>query len=142
MNLRTKMLLELGYDSYDSYLKSSHWRRVKANYRLRREWVCICGTTLGLQLHHKTYERIGNEHFNDLVPLCQECHTAIHQGGDLDPYSLERLNRITEYSKSRTDSIRVVDEDYAIKAKIDPLIQTRREVDEEEIKRLLALVGI
>lgn len=38
----------------------------------------MCGETERIHLHHKTYERIGEELLTDLVPLCPNCHTLVH----------------------------------------------------------------
>jgi len=43
--------------------------------------VCAaCGTpwTLRDDLHHATYERLGAEAHDDLVPMCRACHEALH----------------------------------------------------------------
>lgn len=31
-----------------------------------------------LQVHHRTYERIGNEGLDDLIVVCPRCHMKIH----------------------------------------------------------------
>ena len=50
-------LLRLGYESYDEYLASDHWRDVKRRFRESgRPTECICGEQ-GVDLHHETYER-------------------------------------------------------------------------------------
>ena len=30
-------------------------------------------------MHHLTYERVGEEHLDDLVLLCVPCHSAVHE---------------------------------------------------------------
>lgn len=40
--------------------------------------ACICGKTDELQLHHLTYERLGDEDLSDLTPLCADCHAMVH----------------------------------------------------------------
>lgn len=37
----------------------------------------MCGETQ-VQLHHLTYERIGDERLTDLRPLCIRCHALVH----------------------------------------------------------------
>ena len=40
-----------------------------------------CGETHNLQVHHLTYENRGYEyrtHETDLVTLCKDCHSALH----------------------------------------------------------------
>ena len=72
-------LRELGYPSYQIYLKSSHWARIRSRYKSSRSWVCLCGETDRLQLHHKTYERVGAEQLDDLQALCDRCHSLVHE---------------------------------------------------------------
>lgn len=48
--------------------------------------VCVCDET-EIQLHHLTYERIGDELLTDLRPLCARCHALVHV--------LERRGEIT-----------------------------------------------
>lgn len=35
--------------------------------------------------HHRTYDRLTNELFEDLVVLCRPCHQAVHRAIDQDP---------------------------------------------------------
>lgn len=57
-----------------------------------------------------TYERLGYELLDDLCPLCEECHTAIHQiaasGGSLNPYISFSEKRAAEYQIGRTDLVK------------------------------------
>jgi 5-methylcytosine-specific restriction endonuclease McrA len=76
---RTKALLRLGFKNYGGYLASAHWYKTRALYRASDlPQACICGAEDGLQLHHMTYDRIGEEELTDLVPLCPNCHAMIH----------------------------------------------------------------
>lgn len=60
---------------YLDYLQSPEWqeRRLakleQAGYRCEK-----CSEHSGLSVHHKTYERLGNERSDDLIVLCQSCH--------------------------------------------------------------------
>lgn len=66
--------------NYETYLQSPHWRRIRIQYRQSHPWLCgVCGATELLELHHKTYERIGSERLDDLIPLCAQCHPLVHQ---------------------------------------------------------------
>jgi hypothetical protein len=51
--------------------------------------VCaICGRPWTLKdgdLHHRSYARLGQERFEDLVPLDRVCHEALHQLWDRSP---------------------------------------------------------
>ena len=37
----------------------------------------LCGSTLSLQVHHKTYENLFHENLDDLQVLCVKCHARI-----------------------------------------------------------------
>lgn len=76
---RDRRLRELGFESYDAYLASPHWRSTKASFRASDlPQVCICGEVDNLDLHHKTYARLGCEHLEDLILLCRNCHRMVH----------------------------------------------------------------
>jgi 5-methylcytosine-specific restriction endonuclease McrA len=70
-------------------LKSDQWK-VRRQLRLEKDsHNCNdCGKT-ATQVHHLTYERIGNEHLDDLLSLCERCHAARHG---------EAANRISNLS--------------------------------------------
>jgi len=69
---------------YGDYLKTPHWRRVRASMLLLNNTFCQhCDTQLWdkmhkLHVHHLTYERIGCERFSDLMLLCETCHALMH----------------------------------------------------------------
>jgi hypothetical protein len=65
---------------YHTYLKSDHWKNVKVRYfSSKRPKVCdICGSDKEINLHHKTYTRLGHEYLTDLIVLCRDCHEAVH----------------------------------------------------------------
>ena len=98
-------LRALGYASYDSYLKSPHWTRVKRRYRAsKRPQRCFCGDP-HYQLHHISYERISNERLTDLVALCDRCHSMLHQlvregQANLNPNTLFSEARAVQYAES------------------------------------------
>lgn len=37
------------------------------------------GNTYNLCVHHKTYERLGQEKIEDLQLLCRKCHDELHR---------------------------------------------------------------
>jgi hypothetical protein len=75
--LRDVRLRELGYADYHAYLHSPAWRDLKRRYYDAHPAICMCGDT-NVHLHHKTYERVGREELDDLVPLCERCHEHVH----------------------------------------------------------------
>lgn len=67
-------------DWYQGYLTTLAWRRRRA--RVLDEWdgKCgWCGRGRDMQVHHVTYDRLGHERAEDLIPLCAECHREAHQ---------------------------------------------------------------
>ncbi len=68
---------------YPEYLKSNHWEIKRRIALLRARHQCQhCGNKEGrrLDVHHRTYERLGCEAADDLVVLCSLCHALEHDG--------------------------------------------------------------
>ena len=66
-------------DFYINYMASNEWR-LKRLARLKLdEFTCqTCNEKEYLEVHHRTYERLGDENVEtDLITLCSECHKAI-----------------------------------------------------------------
>jgi hypothetical protein len=64
--------------SYAEYLRSPWWRERRREAGEAVGWRCPCGAQ-ATQVHHRTYERLGNESAPDLHPLCGDCHAKIHR---------------------------------------------------------------
>lgn len=72
-------LEELGLESLDQYYFTEHWVDFKDGYYTRHPRVCyISGATTRLHLHHITYERLGAELDEDVVPLHEFWHKVVH----------------------------------------------------------------
>jgi hypothetical protein len=68
--------------SYAEYLRSPGWKaRRKLALSAARHRCQVCNGKRKLQVHHRTYERIGRERPDDLVVLCNACHALFHDGG-------------------------------------------------------------
>lgn len=66
--------------SYQHYLQSNHWRRMRRHYYKEHEKKCeLCKAKKNIHLHHRTYKRIGNEKMSDFHALCSECHSMVHK---------------------------------------------------------------
>lgn len=73
--------LDYGFKGYDGYISSPQWAAKRQDYFSRHSCECrSCGASDGvlIHLHHITYERLFNEPDNDLMPLCNKCHAALH----------------------------------------------------------------
>ena len=67
--------------TYTAYLHSKHWKKVRsialqnAGYKCQ---ACSCKDTI-LDVHHNSYDRLGNEDPSDLIVLCRSCHSKVHE---------------------------------------------------------------
>jgi hypothetical protein len=73
-------LHELKTMPYVDYLSSPEWEQIRKRSLMLAENRCqVCEATgVELHVHHKTYERRGEELPEDLIVLCKTCHTNIH----------------------------------------------------------------
>jgi len=68
---------------YSEYLKTGHWKRLRAAKRVEGHGQCeLCGSTERLNVHHRTYARRGCEKMEDLILVCTACHRTHHKGSD------------------------------------------------------------
>lgn len=85
-----------GSVDYRQYIDSRAWKRKRAKVIAERGSKCeVCGATSGIQVHHKTYKRLGREAPSDLQILCGGCHANSHEGekvGALDPVTARFLS--------------------------------------------------
>lgn len=71
---------------YQTYMESEAWVATRHCYRQsNRPQRCLgCGHRR-THLHHLTYEHLGEEHLEDLVPLCEVHHIEVHRYADAHP---------------------------------------------------------
>lgn len=62
---------------YNKYLESDGWKKKRKEVLERDGNLCICGEQ-AMDIHHKTYNNVRNEHLSDLVALCKNCHEGYH----------------------------------------------------------------
>lgn len=67
-------------EDYQAYLQSEAWR-IRRKWKLERAgFRCqVCNSDGELHVHHRTYERIGDEREDDLTVLCADCHAIFHK---------------------------------------------------------------
>lgn len=64
---------------YHTYLASIDWADRREQVLIRANYMCeCCEHFVATQVHHMTYERIGNELDTDLMAVCPFCHSLIH----------------------------------------------------------------
>lgn len=65
--------------NYYAYIQSEEWAELRSAKLLESNHRCEeCGRRTKLQVHHKTYERLGCERLTDLTVLCEGCHEKAH----------------------------------------------------------------
>lgn len=65
---------------YQKYLQSPEWaakRRQILDRDKHKCQTCLSGREVRLEVHHKSYEHLGNEPLEELITLCNICHDAI-----------------------------------------------------------------
>jgi 5-methylcytosine-specific restriction endonuclease McrA len=69
---------------YKDYLLTPSWQRVRSQVLMLSGNKCqVCKATgVELHVHHKTYERRGEELPEDLIVLCKDCHAKHHDKED------------------------------------------------------------
>lgn len=75
-------------DEYIKYIQSTRWRKKRDQFmksNLPKDCF-VCGVrSSSMDLHHRTYKRLGNEKLTDLVLVCRSCHGKIHEYAKLHP---------------------------------------------------------
>ncbi len=77
--IRASRLLELKNMPYRDYLVTEEWKETREwQLRFAKYKRQICNSNKKLNVHHRTYERIGCEYHRVLVVLCENCHKLYH----------------------------------------------------------------
>lgn len=64
---------------YQEYIRSSEWNKKRLRALRAAGYRCgLCSTDTDLQVHHRTYEKLGNEPLRHLLVLCGNCHASVH----------------------------------------------------------------
>jgi hypothetical protein len=81
---RAKAIQRLKSLPYSEYLNTPHWRKVRDSILERDAGKCkLCNSDQQLHVHHRTYQRLGEEIPEDLITLCASCHRTFHGNGVL-----------------------------------------------------------
>jgi len=65
---------------YGEYLQSPGWQAKRIPVLKRCCHVCEgCGMSNATEVHHLTYQNVGNEFLFELVGLCKDCHLRYHE---------------------------------------------------------------
>lgn len=99
-------LRELGFGSYEEYLRSDHWDKVREAYWSHPKTFksCCCCRGKAWQLHHTRYDILGNElqFLINLRAICGDCHKELHSISEKYPhYTLLKCERKTRSRRKR-----------------------------------------
>lgn len=124
----TDRAAELRSMPYEDYLETPEWRTVRRLKLAQARHCCqLCNADdRPLHVHHRTYDRRGQERLDDLLVLCEECHGRFHDAEDAD-------GRATGPAMSDRD-VEALDPRYRRMREID------RELDDAEHDRAVELV--
>lgn len=98
--------------SYAKYMQSQRWASRKSAYYAKHQKSCrACRSEDQIDLHHRTYERMGFEPDSDLVPLCSRCHAAVHDmhkrlGGSLREVTATVIRQLKAEAAGRESKAR------------------------------------
>lgn len=94
--------------SYQNYLKTFHWMSTKTKIYRKHKKCYFCGSKKKLNIHHCSYiDKNGKsilfkETGNNLIVLCNKCHTEWHKINGKKIYSRNIYNLISNlYKKYR-----------------------------------------
>ena len=117
---------------YRTYLESDAWQRQRRSALLFARNRCqVCNKSGRLDVHHRTYERLGDERPADLIVLCRDCHRLFHKARRLprppSPLAkLPRLPRTPEQERIAKLDLEIQDLQHLIEA--TPDMEKKREL--------------
>lgn len=69
----------------EAYMNSPEWKTRRRLVMERANGLCEgCRQADAAEVHHLSYEHLGNEFLFELVALCRDCHSRIHAKGDYE----------------------------------------------------------
>lgn len=79
--IKENKIIELKKLDYCDYLETEHWKNTRKRKLYSVKFKCqICNSKSKLNVHHRTYESLGDEKMYDLTVLCRNCHKLYHFG--------------------------------------------------------------
>ncbi len=73
--VRQARISQLRKMPFEEYRLTPEWRSRRNRVLLRAGYKCeLCYLCGQLDVHHRTYERYGEESPSDLIALCRSCH--------------------------------------------------------------------
>jgi len=77
--IKNRKIEKLREMDYMEYLKTDWWKHRRKKFINKFKIKdCYCCKESFREVHHCSYDRIGNEKDKDLVLLCNKCHNEVH----------------------------------------------------------------
>jgi len=114
------------FAKYEKRIRSAQWKNMRADIaRLRGNKCERCGRGPPLELHHKTYKRLGRELLSDLELLCTICHQAADREREKiqAARSAERLERARSAAGLNTYATKKYGEDWQDRVDADEIAE-------------------
>jgi 5-methylcytosine-specific restriction endonuclease McrA len=109
-------------DQYAEYLQTLWWRQIARAMRDAYPVCQKCDFPYELNVHHRTYDRLGNEKIpDDLMVLCRSCHSREHF-----------LQEIEKYPHLVADKVEEVKDNILLQTKIARLKNSCRNAEVKE----------
>ena len=123
--------------NYKAYLQGEHWKLMR---RLRlevdNEQCAVCGSKNYLNVHHKTYERIGVEKLADLITLCRECHAKYHNKLESGNFNIKKIVPNYHQNKKEFPVFQLEEKHSKIILKNDTLEIGKLSIDGKQVQEL------
>lgn len=96
-------LRQLGFATYEDYLASDLWQRIRIEvFKLRGGFCMVCREP-AQEVHHASYNKpvMQGADIKPLYPLCKKCHRDIHKGGVCLSKANKKLFKLMGVTKSK-----------------------------------------
>lgn len=71
---------------YHAYLETQEWKSLRNRVLARAQGQCEgCGRWPATEVHHLSYEHVGDEFLWELKAVCRDCHDRLHPDKILGP---------------------------------------------------------
>ncbi len=89
---------------YHEYLLTPQWQTKRENVLIFWGHRCaLCFSDINIEVHHRTYKRLGNELMTDLIALCSDCHSDHRPQCPTDPKGLNISRRLRQDKRGRNE---------------------------------------
>lgn len=71
------------FEWYDAYLASPEWKERRLKVLSRDKGICQGCAKPASEVHHLTYDHVGEEFLFELIAVCHDCHTRLHKDSEV-----------------------------------------------------------